>query len=138
MAHLNLNIFFFSFGAGAETFSKLLDFSKGIQLQIHIWVVLFYLNLGSTLALFPSMSHLSPLWWWWVHAGFSSGPISVSTQLIVWGLTPAPEPYLVCTFDLHLGSAPAPVPSMSHLSSLCWGVNSRSPSRSIFGLYFLP
>ena len=33
-----------------------------IQFQIHLWVVLFDLNLGSTPALGPSMFHLNLLW----------------------------------------------------------------------------
>ena len=41
MPHLNLKIFFFSFGVGVEKFSKLLDFfSRHIQLQINIWVLI--------------------------------------------------------------------------------------------------
>ena len=54
-------------------------------LQIHIWVEVFDLNLGSTpaLAQVPSISHLSSLWQWRVHSGSSSGPISVSPELIV-------------------------------------------------------
>ena len=74
-----------------------------IQLQIHIWVALFDLNLGSTLALAPVsfMSHLSSLCGGQLHIWISS------------------DPYLGCTFYLNLGSTlvPAVVPSMSHL---CW------------------
>ena len=95
------------------------------QLQIHMWVILFDLNLGSTVAVGPSVFHFSSLcwWWWWdgplqlqsplcltsddcgdpiqihicvvlfdqnlgggegIHSGSSSGPISVSPELIVY------------------------------------------------------
>ena len=86
-----------------------------LWIQIHIWVVLFDLNLWSTLNPVPSMYHLSSL-------------LGESTP----DLYPAPDPYLGCTFDLNLGSTLALVPSVSHLSSLL-GVN----SRSIFWLNFL-
>ena len=106
-----------------------------IWLQIHIWVVHFYLNLGSTLAvaLVPSVSHLNSLWW---------GMPTLDAD-------PTPDPYLGCTFWLEFrvqsfsgpiyfspelivvvvvgrGSTlvPTSVPSLSHLSWL-WGVYSR-------------
>ena len=39
----------------------------------------FDLNLGSTLGLFPSMSHLRWLWWWW---RFNSGSWSSSRSIL--------------------------------------------------------
>ena len=55
----------------------------GMQLQIYIWVVLFDHNLGSSLALVPSMSQHSWIW----------GMSSLDPD-------PALDPYLGCTF-LH-------------------------------------
>ena len=73
----------------------------------HIWVVLFDLNLGSTVTLapVPFMSHLSSLWWWWVKSRSESSSRCKSGLYF---------------FDLNLGSNLALVSSMSHLSSLWW------------------
>ena len=54
-----------------------------IWIQIHIWVVLFDLNLGSTLAQGPSVFHFSSLWWWWEGPLQLQSPLSVSPQMIV-------------------------------------------------------
>ena len=82
--------------------------------QIHIWVVPFDLNLGSSHALVPYMSH--PRW--------------------IWGMStldpdPAPDPYLGCTFwpefRVHSGSDSSAIYVSPFLGctfwpefSLCW------------------
>ena len=57
-----------------------------------------------SLALVPSISHLSTCW--------GMGGV---------GSCPDQDPYLDCTFYLNLGSTPGPIPSMSHLSTLRGG-----------------
>ena len=76
-----------------------------MQLQIHIWVVLFDLNLGSTPAWVPSVSPeliVVVVVVRGVHSDPSSDPISISPELMLGGLTPdldpAPDPYFSCTF----------------------------------------
>ena len=80
-----------------------------IQLHMHIWVVLFDINLGCmpSLAPIPSMSHLKS---WGINSGYGSSSTSIFGMRL---------------FDLNLGSTPAAVPSMSHLSLL--GVSTLDP-----------
>ena len=75
--------------------------------QIHIWVVPFDLNLGSSHALVPSMSH--PRW--------------------IWGMStldpdPAPDPYLGCTFwpefRVHSGSDSSAIYVSPYLGCTFW------------------
>ena len=102
-----------------------------MQPQILMWVVFFYLNLGSTPAWGPSMFHFSLLWWW----GFT--PTPVPSQLIGESTL---DPYLCCTFRPEFrgrGEGQLLLQLQSHLSPTWadYGVHSRS--RAIFVLYLL-
>ena len=108
------------------------NYGSWIQLQIHIWVVLFDMNLGSTVALVPSVSLLSSLWLyvWGVRVNSGSRPGSRSIfglYFLTWIWGPFQlklQSHLCITWAHFVGGGftltPALVPSLSHLSWM-WG-----------------
>ena len=99
----------------------------GIQLQIHIWVVCFDLNLGSTLAPVPYMSYLSTLWclggWTLDHGSSSRSIFGLYFLTWIWGSL-----QILLWYHLWL--------TVAHCDGEV-NFGSGSSSRSIFGLYFL-
>ena len=133
-----------------------------IQLQIHVWVGLFDLNLGFSLvlapALVPSKPHLTSLlgiksgsrscsrsiFGLYLHSGSDSCHLYVSPSIIMGG-----QLWIWITLQIHilvvllyhnLGSTPAPVlgPPMSYLTSGGWTLDPDPAPDPYMGCTFRP